>query len=167
MMLELHNVTIGQQIRSLSLTVEDGGLVCITGSQGSGKTTLLRAVLGFLPIDGGHISIDGELLTPRSAPYFRRHTAYVPQHLSLPDDYEPAADSGLACWPTLTADERYLLLLTTAISRGKPLLIVDEPPQPLAPETETKIDNLLRDASQRGMTVLAVNPRIQQNQIQL
>ena len=66
MMLELHNVTIGQLIRELSLTVDNGRMVCIAGPQGSGKTTLLRAVLGFLPVDDGFISIDGELLTPLS-----------------------------------------------------------------------------------------------------
>ena len=84
MMLELHNVTIGSLIQDLSLTVNDGQLVCLAGDDGVGKTTLLRAVMGFIPIDGGHISIDGELLTPQSAPYFRRQMAYVPQQLSLP-----------------------------------------------------------------------------------
>ena len=72
MMLELHNVTIGQQIRSLSMALSDGQLVNITGQKGSGKTTLLRALLDFIPVDSGHISIDGELLTPLSAPYVRR-----------------------------------------------------------------------------------------------
>ena len=87
MMLELHNVTIGQQIRSLSMALSDGQLVNITGQKGSGKTTLLRALLGFIPVDSGHISIDGELLTPLSAPYFRRQMAYVPQNLSLPEGF--------------------------------------------------------------------------------
>ena len=87
MMLELHNVTIGQQIRGLSATVGEGNVLSITGSKGSGKTTLLRAVLGFLPVDEGHISIDGELVTPLSAPWFRKQMAYVPQYLVVPDDY--------------------------------------------------------------------------------
>ena len=88
MMIELHDVTIGQLIKGLSATVDDGQTVCFSGAQGAGKTTLLRALLGFIPIDGGHISIDGELLTPQSAPYFRRFMAYVPQHLSVPDGYD-------------------------------------------------------------------------------
>ena len=88
MMLELHNVTIEPLIHSLSLTVGDGQLVCLSGSEGKGKTTLLRAILGFIPINSGHISIDGELLTPLSAPYFRRQIAYVPQHMSAIEDYD-------------------------------------------------------------------------------
>ncbi len=164
MILELHHVAIGQLIKDCSLMVSDGQLVCITGPQGAGKTTLLRAILGFIAIDGGHISIDGELVTPQSAPYFRRMTAYVPQLLTLPDDYE---DATLERWPLLNADERYLLLLANAVKRNKPLLIVDEPPQPLSAATAETVDNLLRDAAQHGTSVLAVNSRILQNQITL
>ena len=163
MMLELHNVTIGQLIKSLSYTVKDGMLATISGSEASGKTTLLRAIMGFIPIDGGHISIDGELLTPQSAPYFRRSMAYVPQHLLLPDDFDGI--EGLERWPDLTAEERYLQLLGKAANAHKPLLIVDAPSQVLSDTTAEMVDNLLRDAVQHGSTVLAVNSRILQNQI--
>ena len=154
MMIELHNVTIGQRVRSLSMTVGDGQLVCLTGAQGTGKSTLLKAVLGLLPVDEGHISIDGELLTPRSAPYFRRFTAYVPQYLSVPEGFDEI--------PT-----DYVQLLRRAVETGKPLLIVDEPSQPLSPDQEQTVDSLLLEAVGRGATVLAVNSRIQQNQVTL
>lgn len=162
--MELHNVTIGQRIQSLSLTVEGGQIVSVKGARGVGKTTLLRAVLGFLAIDGGHISIDGELLTPLSAPYFRRHTAYVPQKLSLPDDYD---ERGLERWELLTDDERYLLLLTIAVQSGKSLLVVDEPSKPLSAEAAGEAARLLREAARQGATVLAVNAQIFQKQIEL
>ena len=162
MMLELHNVTIGELISSLSLTVNDGQLLTVVGSEGSGKTTLLRAILGFIPVDKGHISIDGELLTTRSAVWFRRQMAYVPQHLSLPEGYK-----GLGSWDAQTPDERYLQLLRKAVEAGKSLLLVDEPPQPLQAESESAVDELLLAAVQRGTTVLAINSRIQQNQVKL
>ena len=164
MMLELHNMTIGQQIRALSLTVSEGQLVTITGSKGSGKSLLIRAVLGLIPIDDGFISIDGEVLTPMSAFYFRRQMAYVPQYLSVPEGYK---GGGLEHWNELSADERYMLLLNKAIASDKQLLIVDEPPQPLAVETENAIDQLLKEAAQCGKTVLAVNSRIKNNQFKL
>ena len=164
MMLELHNVTIGQLIRELSLTVDDGRMVRVSGSQGSGKTTLLRAVLGFLPIDDGFISIDGELLTPLSAPYFRRFTAYVPQQLSVPDGY---TDHDFGSFGTLSADERYLFLLRKAVSSGKPLLIVDEPSQPLGNDALQTADGLLAEAVGRGCSVLAVTSQMNENTIRL
>jgi ABC-type cobalamin/Fe3+-siderophores transport system ATPase subunit len=164
MMLELHNVTIGQLIRELSLTVDDGRMVRVSGPQDSGKTTLLRAVLGFLPIDDGFISIDGELLTPLSAPYFRRFTAYVPQQLSVPDGYD---DEGFGGFSTLSADERYLFLLRKAVGSGKPLLIVDEPSQPLGEDARQTADDLLAEAVGRGCSVLAVTHQTNENTIRI
>ena len=156
-MLELHNVSIGQLVRGLSLTVADGQLLCLAGAQGSGKTTLLRAVLGFIGIDGGHISIDGELLTPQSAPYFRQMTAYVPQHVTIPDGAEDSVQIPMD----------YVSLLRTAVALNKPLLIVDEPSVSLSDDEAALVDRLLTETAARGTTVLAVNSRILQNQIRL
>ena len=154
MMLELHNVTIGQQIRGLSVTVDDGKVLSIMGSQGKGKTTLLRALLGFLPIDEGHISVDGELLTPLSAPWFRRQMAYVPQHLEVPEDYEDMSTD-------------YMRLLEHAVHSGKKLLIVDEPRETLSDEDSARAARLINEAAERGATVVVVNMSITPNQVQL
>jgi len=164
MRLELLSVTIGQHIRSLSFTVNDGQLVTVTGPSGSGKTTLLRAVLGLIPVDDGFISIDGELVTPLSAPYFRRNIAYVPQELILPPYYREGA---FEHWDELSVDERYLLLLNHALQAEKPLMIVDEPRDMLTEDASRQVDNLLLETSRHGTTILAVNRRILQNQIQL
>ena len=153
-MLELHNITIGQQIRGLSATVSEGNVLSIMGSQGKGKTTLLRALMGFLTIDEGHISIDGELLTPLSAPWFRKQMAYVPQHLEVPEGYEDV--------PT-----DYMRLLEHAVHAGKKLLIVDEPQEALSDENAVRAARLLMDAAEHGATVVTVNMRITQNQVQL
>ena len=152
--LELHNVTIGSQIKGLSLTVEGGQMACIAGNHGVGKTTLVRAVMGFIPVDSGHICVDGELLTPQSAPYFRRHMAYVPQQLSVPEGYHEIQTD-------------YLWLLRRAVENDKPLLIADEPARIPDFDTAREIDQLLRQAVEQGKTVLAVNSRITENQIRL
>lgn len=143
MMLELHNVTIGEQIRSLSLAGKDGQLLSVEGAHGVGKTTLLRAILGLIPIDGGHISIDGELLTPLSAPYFRRQTAYVPQRLTVPEGCNIPTD--------------YMTLLRKAATSGKQLIIVDEPSQPLSQDDAQEAVRLLKEATGQGALVVAVN----------
>ena len=154
MLLELHNITIGQQIRGLSATVGDGNVLSITGSQGAGKTTLLRALLGFVPVDEGHISIDGELLTMRSAPWFRRLMAYVPQHLEVPEDYDKV--------PT-----DYMALLERAVHSEKKLLLIDEPREALGFDDCQRAERLIAEAAERGTTIVAVNSHITQNQIQL
>lgn len=76
-----------QLFSDVSFTVDEGQMLCVRGGSGAGKTTLLRALLGFLPLDEGHISIDGELLTPSSAEEFRKSMAYLPQEVSLPSEW--------------------------------------------------------------------------------
>ena len=87
-MLEVKNLSLtlgGRQLfDKLSFSVADGEMLCITGVSGCGKTSLLNAVMGFLPVDGGFISIDGEQVTAESASAFRKMMSYVPQDLSFP-----------------------------------------------------------------------------------
>jgi ATP-binding cassette subfamily B protein len=72
-------------IEGIDLHLERGTLTVITGRVGAGKTTLLRVLLGLLPMDGGEICWNGEvvedpgafLLPPRSA-----YTAQVPRLFS-------------------------------------------------------------------------------------
>lgn len=82
-MLELNNATLtlhGRQlVKELSVMALGGQLTVVTGPAGCGKTALLLAMMGFLPLDSGYVSIDGCLLTPRSATTFRRTMAYLPQ----------------------------------------------------------------------------------------
>ncbi len=168
-MLELHHVKIDGLLADCSLTVADGEMVGLYGAAGSGKTTLLRTVLGMRPVDDGHISIDGELLTPLSAPYFRRATAYVPQHLSLVEGCDTAFLLGedRRPWGSLTADEQFLTLVHRATSRGKTLIVVDEPPSPVSENTRQEADRLLMEAARHGAAVLAVAPLVAQKKIQL
>ena len=89
-MLELKNVTISHNgatlVDHLSFCAEKGEITTICGPSGCGKTTLIRAMMGFHPVDKGFITVNGELLTPLSAPAFRKFMAYVPQDLSFPVD---------------------------------------------------------------------------------
>lgn len=87
-MLEFKNTCVslreGGLSKPFSLVVEDGDIISVCGSRNSGKSALLRAILGLEPICNGFITIDGELITPGSASYFRRMIAYIPQ--CLPHD---------------------------------------------------------------------------------
>ncbi|MDA9557953.1 ABC transporter ATP-binding protein [Vibrio sp.] len=49
-------------LKSLSLDVESGEIVCLLGASGCGKTTLLKAFAGLLPLDSGHISLNDRLI---------------------------------------------------------------------------------------------------------
>ena len=175
-MLELHDVILKPLKQTVSLTVGDGQMACISAPKGAGKTTLLRAVMGMLPIDGGHISIDGELLTPLSAPYFRRQMAYVPSRLVPIPGQDKVSDVrklllGLAAnrqikqseqenhrlWSRLTAAEQYLELLNCVACQQRRLVLIDEPEAELDWEAANEVDTVLRKMTNDGSSVLIVS----------
>lgn len=47
-------------IRNISFEIPEGQFTSIIGPNGAGKTTLFRGISGMLPIDDGHVLIEGE-----------------------------------------------------------------------------------------------------------
>ncbi|MGI6243118.1 MAG: ATP-binding cassette domain-containing protein [Prevotella sp.] len=84
-MLEFKNVSValshGEASKPFSMIMSKGESACLCAPSGSGKTALLKAIMGMSPVVSGYITIDGELVGPGSADYFRRIMAYIPQHL--------------------------------------------------------------------------------------
>ena len=184
-MLEVKDATItawGKTlVKGLSFMVRDGQLTCITGAEHSGKTTLLRTLMGFLPVDEGFVSIDGELLTVLSASAFRSMMIYLPQEMQLlahqyrvPKAPVCEADE-YGVWnsllPTVVPEptdeplmpEEIFALAEQTIREGigKPILIADEPAAHLTPElTQRMMEMLLQQAAQ-GKTVLIASRKPQ------
>ena len=73
---------------SLKASLADSGFICLTGGNGSGKSSLMRAVAGLLPLDGGHVRIDGIDIT-KSPTEARRVVLVTPgsliPHLNVDD----------------------------------------------------------------------------------
>ena len=88
-------------LREVSLKVESGECVGLSGSTGSGKTTLLRIISGLERPDRGEIWLDGKLASSPKVvlPPGERHIGFVFQHLGL--------------WPHLTVAEHLDYALST------------------------------------------------------
>src|SRR5205823_8502964 len=50
-------------VDDVDLSVHDGQILGIIGSNGAGKTTLFDLCSGFLPVDGGHVVLEGHDVT--------------------------------------------------------------------------------------------------------
>ncbi len=77
-------------LRGVSLVVEGGELVAVTGPSGSGKSTLLACLAGLDEPDGGVVRVCGEQLSRRSerarAAIRARRIGVLFQHANLLDD---------------------------------------------------------------------------------
>ena len=71
-------------VRGVTLYVERGEVVGLLGPNGAGKTTVFYMITGLIPVDEGHIEIDGEDVT--RLPMYRRARlgiGYLPQEASI------------------------------------------------------------------------------------
>ena len=84
-----------QVLKSISLTVKRGEVMCLVGPSGSGKSTFLRCINHLEVLSAGRLSVDGELigfreangklyeLHPREAAHQRRDIGMVFQLFNL------------------------------------------------------------------------------------
>ena len=184
-MLEFKDATIkvGEWIlpMRLSFIARDGEVTCVMGPEDSGKTTLIRTLMGFLPVNEGFVSVDGELLTIHSSHAFRQMMAYLPQQIQLlahqlrvPEPEEPEAEE-FAVWNNLmpaantestpeplNAEEIVMLAeQTLKEAADKPIVIADEPTAFLTPELTMRMMELLRKQAEAGKTVLVTTRKPQ------
>jgi iron complex transport system ATP-binding protein len=68
--------------------LETGECVGLVGPNGAGKTTLLQCINGALSPDRGAVSVGGDDVASLSAAERGRRVATVPQHPTIPFDYD-------------------------------------------------------------------------------
>jgi phosphonate transport system ATP-binding protein len=75
-------------LEDVSLSVNDGELVCVIGRSGAGKSTLLRCLNGAIEATAGTVSVDGVEVSRASAEErrrLRRRIGFIYQELNLVD----------------------------------------------------------------------------------
>ena len=87
-MLRIENACIAYNNNVLfsgfNLQLNPGEIASISGPSGCGKTSLLNAILGFIPLKEGKITLNETTLTKANIDLIRRQIAWIPQELALP-----------------------------------------------------------------------------------
>ena len=147
-MLELNEVLLSGEERTLSLMARAGQMTCLVGATRQRRSRWLMAMLGLEPVQMGFISVDGEPLTPTTVGLLRPLMGYVPDCLQTEGEvvsYEPPTVQdvfrlranrqlpisngilGEEMRRTGDSDADEARRLAVAVLLGRPILLVDHP----------------------------------------
>ena len=177
-----------QVLRSLSLEVRAGEVLCLMGRNGVGKSTALKAIMGQVAVSAGQVVLDG--VTTSGLPAHkvpRQGIAYVPQGRRLFGDLTVAEnieiglmtrrrdqrvrDHVLSLFPrlrerlgqvarTLSGGEQQMLAIARALCLEPKVLLLDEPTEGLQPSMIALIRDTVKDLRATGVATILVEQRV-------
>ena len=174
-----------EALKGISLTVEEGEIVTLIGSNGAGKSTTLRSISGVTPPRQGTIRFNGEEISgvppqnivqrgisqsPEGRHVFPRMT--VRENLDMGaylrrDDYSEDMERVFELFPrlkererqkggTMSGGEQQMLAIGRALMARPKLLLLDEPSMGIAPILVDRIYETIQEINQQGTTILLV-----------
>jgi branched-chain amino acid transport system ATP-binding protein len=175
-----------EALKGISITVEEGEIVTLIGSNGAGKSTTLRSISGLTPPRQGSVRFDGEEISetapqdivrlgisqsPEGRHCFQRMT--VSENLDLgaflrrDADIDSDRDRVFELFPrlkererqkagTMSGGEQQMLAIGRALMAQPKLLLLDEPSMGIAPILVERIYETIAEINRQGTTILLV-----------
>ena len=175
-----------EALKGVSLTVEEGEVVTLIGSNGAGKSTTLRSISGLTPASSGSIRFAGEditrapahevvalgiALSPEGRHCFSRMT--VRENLDLGayrrrgSEVREDLDRVFELFPrlhererqkagTMSGGEQQMLAIGRALMARPELLMLDEPSMGIAPILVQRIYETIGAINRSGVAILLV-----------
>jgi branched-chain amino acid transport system ATP-binding protein len=175
-----------EALKGVSLTVDEGEVVTLIGSNGAGKSTTLRAITGLTPATQGKIVIGGEEITRVPAhEIVDRGIALSPEgrhcfpRMSVRENLELGAhrrrgpeiaedmERMFELFPrlkerekqkagTMSGGEQQMLAIGRALMARPRLLLLDEPSMGIAPILVQRIYETIVEINRSGVAILLV-----------
>ena len=175
-----------EALKGISLTVEEGEIVTLIGSNGAGKSTTLRSISGLTPPREGSIKFEGTEIgetppqeivalgisqAPEGRKCFQRMTvrenlelgAYLRRDANVEKDMRRVFD----LFPrleererqkagTMSGGEQQMLAIGRALMADPKLMLLDEPSMGIAPILVERIYETIAEINRQGTTILLV-----------
>jgi branched-chain amino acid transport system ATP-binding protein len=175
-----------QALRGVSLSVDEGEVVTMIGSNGAGKSTTLRSISGLTPARSGKVVFGGRDITRVPAhEIVTRGIALSPEgrhcfsRMSVRENLELGAfrrrDGGVSedlervftLFPrlqererqkagTMSGGEQQMLAIGRALMARPKLMMLDEPSMGIAPILVQRIYETIKEINQQGVAILLV-----------
>jgi branched-chain amino acid transport system ATP-binding protein len=175
-----------EALKGVSLTVEEGEVVTLIGSNGAGKSTTLRSISGLTPASSGRVMFAGREITrqpvqeivrrgialsPEGRHCFHRMSvrenldlgAYHRRASEISEDLERVFD----LFPrlqeretqkagTMSGGEQQMLAIGRALMARPKLLMLDEPSMGISPILTQRIYQTIGEINRTGVAILLV-----------
>jgi polar amino acid transport system ATP-binding protein len=161
-------------LRGIDLEVRPGEVMVIIGPSGSGKSTFLRCINHLEKINGGRLSVDGELVgyRQRGDKLYELHDREVcrkrseigmvfqrfnlfPHMTALENIIEAKA------YPAqLSGGQQQRVAIARALAMKPKLMLFDEPTSALDPELVGEVLDVMKELAKGGMTMVVVTHEI-------
>jgi branched-chain amino acid transport system ATP-binding protein len=175
-----------EALKGISLTVEEGEIVTLIGSNGAGKSTTLRSISGLTPPRVGSIRFKGKDIgetapqeivrlgisqSPEGRKIFPRMTVRenldLGAYLRRDADVTSDLDRVFELFPrlkererqkagTMSGGEQQMLAMGRALMARPTVLLLDEPSMGLAPVLVERIYETVEEINKQGTTILLV-----------
>jgi branched-chain amino acid transport system ATP-binding protein len=175
-----------EALKGISLTVNEGEIVTLIGSNGAGKSTTLKSICGQVKTQGS-IHFNGKDITSQPPHQTALEgIAHVPEgrrifsRLTVKENLEMGAFSvkdkklikerterAFSYFPrlkerfgqlggTMSGGEQQMLAIARALMMQPKILLLDEPSMGLAPIIVEQIFDIIQELNREGMTILLV-----------
>ncbi|MEO6318669.1 MAG: ABC transporter ATP-binding protein [Acidimicrobiales bacterium] len=174
------SVWFGQKVALSDLSCSFGpGVTGLLGPNGAGKTTLMRAITGLIPVNQGHVTVDGR--SPRDDRRVYGRLALVPEDEAVPGGLTPRqlctyvadlhgiTDRSIIDWALHTVDlvpvaersmdgfskgMRQRSKVAAALVKNPLVLVLDEPLNGADPVQRLHLIELFQRLGAEGRTVI-------------